>query len=161
MRLRTLVALPALVITALVVMAPIAAATNYGGDGGVEVSDPKPSKGGSVDVSCGGWMPGSDVTITLHSDPVTLGTFTADDDGNISASVTIPDSIDVGAHTLELTGVDTTGAPRTVTTTIEVSDGGASSLPRTGAAIAALLGVATILFVVGTALSQARKRALD
>ena len=106
-------------------------------------------------------MPGSDVTITLHSDPVTLGTFTADADGNISASVTIPDNIDVGAHTLELTGVDPTGAPRTVTTPIEVSDGGSSSLPRTGAAIAALLGVATILFVVGTALSQARKRALD
>jgi hypothetical protein len=44
---------------------------------------------------------------------------------------------------------------------IDVGSGGSSALPRTGAAIAALLGVATILFVVGSALSQARRRAID
>jgi hypothetical protein len=161
MRLRNLVALALFGAALLLVSAPAAFATSYGGDGGIDLSNPSPNKGDSITVKCGGWMPDSDVTIVLHSDPVTLATVAADGSGNIDATVSIPSSVDAGAHTLELTGTDPSGTPRTVTAALEVGSGGGSSLPRTGAAIAALVGVATVLFVTGTALSQARKRAID
>jgi hypothetical protein len=160
MRLRNLVALPLISIAALLALAPAALAT-YGGDGGIDVSDPSPKAGDEITVNCGGWEKNSEVTIVLHSDPVTLATVVADGGGEVNATVTIPSDVDAGAHTLELTGTDPSGAPRTVTAGIDVGSGGGSSLPRTGAAIAALVGVATILFVVGSALSQARRRAID
>jgi hypothetical protein len=160
MRLRTLVALPLFSIAALIAFAPAAIAT-YDGDGGIDVSDPSPKAGDDITINCGGWDENSNVTIVLHSDPVTLGAAVADGGGEINATVTIPSNVGAGAHTLELTGTDPTGAPRTVTMGIDVGSGGSSALPRTGAAIAALLGVATILFVVGSALSQARRRAID
>lgn len=160
MRLRTFVALPALFVVLLISAAP-AAYASYGGDGGINISNPSPDAGASVSITSDGWQANSDVTIVLHSTPVTLATVTADGNGVVDTSVVIPSGTAAGAHTIELTGTDPSGAPRTVSTDITVGSGGGSSLPRTGAAIGALLGVAAILFVAGTALSRARRRAID
>lgn len=159
MRLRHLFVLPGLCAAALVLMAPAAMAT-YSGDGGITVTPSTPSAGGSVTIDSSGWMHDTDVTITLHSNPVVLGTVTADANGDVHAVETIPAGTAAGAHTIELTGTDSTGAPRDVSTAITVGSGG-GSLPRTGAAIAAMVGVAAVLFAAGTALSRARKRAIN
>jgi 5'-nucleotidase len=132
---------------------------SYSGDGGITVSPSAPVSGGVVTIDSSGWKANSDVTITLHSTPVVLGTVTASSSGAVHATESIPAGTAAGAHTIELTGTDPTGAPRDVSTTITVASGG-SSLPRTGAAIAAMLGVATVLFLAGTALARARKRAI-
>jgi len=47
-----------------------------------------------------------------------------------------------------------------VSSPITVAASGGDPLPRTGAAVAALVLVGVVLFVVGSALSTARKRAL-
>jgi hypothetical protein len=159
MRLRSLIVVPGLCATALILMAP-AAMASYSGDGGITVSNPTPSAGGEITIDSTGWMHDTDVTITLHSDPVVLGTVTADANGDVHAVETIPAGTAAGAHTIELSGTDSDGAPRTVETAITVASGG-GSLPRTGAAIAAMVGVAAVLFAAGTALSRARKRVIN
>jgi hypothetical protein len=159
MRLRSLIVLPGLCAAALILMAP-AAMASYSGDGGVTISPSTPSAGGDITIDSSGWMHDTDVTITLHSDPVVLGTVTADANGDVHTTVSIPAGTAAGAHTIELTGTDSTGAPRDVTTAITIASGG-GSLPRTGAAIAAMVGVAAVLFAAGTALSRARKRVIN
>lgn len=49
---------------------------------------------------------GTAYTAELHSTPVPLGTFTSDDNGNISVSATMPSGIDPGFHTLHVYGKD-------------------------------------------------------
>lgn len=51
-----------------------------------------------------GFQPGEHITVVLHSTPVTLGMFIADDSGAITADVTIPADADPGQHTLTLSG---------------------------------------------------------
>jgi hypothetical protein len=159
MKLRSLFVMAAVCGAALFVMAP-AAMASYGGDGGITVDDSTPKAGASITIDSDGWKADSEVTITLHSDPVVLDTVNADGTGNVSATVALPANTPAGAHTIELTGTDADDAPRTASVAITVSAADGSSLPRTGAAIAAMLGVGLVLFVVGSALSAARKRAI-
>jgi LPXTG-motif cell wall-anchored protein len=156
MRVRTLLAFAACALTMLVT-AP-AAYASYSGDGGVSFDPSSPKVGSNLTIDSPGWKAASDVTITLHSDPVVLATEAADTNGDLHTTAEIPAGTATGSHTLELTGTDPSGAPRTVSTAITIAGSG-SSLPRTGAAIAALLLVGGVLFGVGAALSTARKRA--
>jgi hypothetical protein len=163
MKLRMLVAVAAVpaLSAAFLVLGATAAMASYSGDGGITVTPSTVSGGNQVTIQSSGWKANSDVTITLHSTPVVLGTVTADASGAVSATETIPSGTAVGSHTIELTGTDPSGAPRDVTAQINVTSGGSGSLPRTGAAIAAMVGVALVLFLGGTALSRARKRAIN
>jgi LPXTG-motif cell wall-anchored protein len=158
MRVRTFIALAACAVTMLA--AAPAAYASYSGDGGVTLDPATPKVGSTLTVDSTGWMAATAVTVTLHSTPVVLATVTSDANGNVHAEAQIPSDTATGAHTLELTGTDPAGAPRTVTTaiTIDAASGGGGSLPRTGAAIAALVLVGAVLFAVGAALSTARKR---
>lgn len=60
--------------------------------------------GGTVSVSAEGFTPGTPVRIALHSDPVTLASVTADDDGRAHATVGVPFSTPPGQHTLHAQG---------------------------------------------------------
>lgn len=80
--------------------------------------------GGTVDVTGSGWELGSEVTATLHSNPVELGRVTASDSGAISASFTIPSTVSPGSHSLVLTGTDIDGQPATVTLEVTVTAAG-------------------------------------
>ena len=51
----------------------------------------------------------SPVTVTLHSDPTYLGTFTAGAYGQLNLATAIPNSIPFGYHTLIISGIDYTG----------------------------------------------------
>jgi hypothetical protein len=52
-----------------------------------------------------GFDPGEQVTLTLHSTPVELATYTAGSDGSVDATFTVPANTVGGAHTLEMTGL--------------------------------------------------------
>lgn len=70
--------------------------------------------GGAVGISSSGWFPNGSITITLHSDPVALGTFSADSSGRLAVTVTIPANTAAGAHTVDLTGVGADSNAHTV-----------------------------------------------
>jgi hypothetical protein len=54
---------------------------------------------------------GGSYTITLHSDAIPLGTVTADADGGLAGTVTIPSSVEPGYHELHISGKDAAGNP--------------------------------------------------
>jgi len=159
MRPRIVLAVFGVCAITMIVAAP-AARASYSSDGGLSLSNSAPAPGGSTTVTSSGWKPSSEVTITLHSTPVVLATVKADATGSVNAAVTIPSSASTGTHTIELAGTSSAGAPQTMSTPITVEASGGDPLPRTGAAVAALVLVGVVLFVVGSALSTARKRAL-
>lgn len=51
-----------------------------------------------------GYAPGSTVQITLHSDPVSLGTAPIDGAGHLDTTVQIPFGTEIGVHALEISG---------------------------------------------------------
>lgn len=55
--------------------------------------------------------PDSSVDITLHSEPVSLGSFQVSDDGSLDSGITIPTSVPFGYHTLRLSGETYSGEP--------------------------------------------------
>jgi LPXTG-motif cell wall-anchored protein len=148
---------------ALLAVAAPAAHAAYGGDGGLTISPTSVKAGGSLTVDSSGWKASSSVTITLHSDPVVLGTVNSDASGAVHSTVTVPAGTAPGAHTIVATGSDAGGTPQEVSTNVTVtaasSGGGGGSLPRTGAAVGALALVGLGLFGGGALLSRARKRA--
>ena len=116
--------------------------------------------GGSFTVSSGGWGPSSAVGVTLHSTPLNLGTLTADGSGNVQGTFSVPAGFDTGAHTVELTGANAQGAPRTVVLALAVVGASGGGLAFTGSsardlASFGLLFLAIGMFVVG---EHARRR---
>ena len=74
--------------------------------------------GKTVTVKGTGFAPESSVTLTLHSEPVEVGTATADENGAFSAEVTVPATTEAGEHTLVAASASpsvTASAPLTVT----------------------------------------------
>jgi len=121
--------------------------------------------GGQITISSTGWKAGSDVTGVLHSDPVTLGTLTADSTGRIAGSLTVPSTVPPGDHELVLTGTDPGGLVRTVTAPVTVTaaasiagsgpgggsgtGSGSGGLPVTGSSTVALIVWSVLLLVFG------------
>jgi hypothetical protein len=80
--------------------------TTSAGGGSVSGSASQASPGGTLTLNGTGFKPNDTLTITLHSDPVTLGTVTADPSGAFSTVVTIPADTAPGAHTIVVSGTD-------------------------------------------------------
>ncbi len=74
-----------------------------------------------LQVQLTGFSPNTTVGVTLHSDPVTLGSVTTDADGNASSSFAVPPSVPDGVHTLEITGTDASGVQQIGTSDVSVS----------------------------------------
>lgn len=51
-----------------------------------------------------GFIPGEQVTVTVHSSPLDLGTFKADANGKVVVSFTVPADFATGRHTVEFVG---------------------------------------------------------
>jgi hypothetical protein len=66
--------------------------------------------GAPVTIRGSGYKPFSIVVLSLFSDPLSLGTATADANGDISATVYLPEGAPTGNHTLLATGLDPSGA---------------------------------------------------
>lgn len=117
------------------------------------------SAGDVIEVSGAGYAPGGSVDITLESDPVLLKTVRTDATGAFVTTVTIPAGISAGVHTLKATGPDPAGGLRVLSMSVTVaggSDGG--MLPRTGADIAAFVGIGTAAILTGGGVLVARRR---
>lgn len=77
------------------------------------------------------FRPFSPVTFRFFSDPVTLGTVTANSAGIATITTSIPAAADPGRHTVQASGIDPDGAPLSVELAVTVL--GAKKLARTGA----------------------------
>ena len=101
-----------------------------------------------------GFQPREVVTLVLHSTPVTLGTFTADADGVVTAEFTLPAGTPLGQHTLAYSGAANSYFEEPLTLT---ADG--KSLAYTGANIELPLIGGIVLVVAGAgALVLGRRR---
>jgi hypothetical protein len=137
--------------------------------------------GESCLITAHGFKPGTDVTITVFSDPLVIGTFAADANGTISQTWTVPSGFAAGAHTVSLTGQTIAGAveltvpitvgslvqvvtttavtPTATTTPAAITTTG--NLPTTGSGLTQPLVLGSVVLVLGggTALVVSRKRA--
>lgn len=115
---------------------------------GVTSSDTTVSPGESITLSARTFQ--GNVTFTLFSEPVVLGTVAANSDGVATITTTIPANTSPGTHRVEATGTGVDGQPLTVVLSITVAGSGAggvmartgtsSTVPMTQVAIAALAG---------------------
>ncbi|MFF4348671.1 LPXTG cell wall anchor domain-containing protein [Streptomyces sp. NPDC001530] len=92
----------------------------------IGVDDPTPDAGGTLGISATGFEPGQEVEVSLFSYQVVLGYFTADENGTVMGTVTIPASIDPGQHMLQL---ETTEEPMITLTRMIVVDPESSETP--------------------------------
>ncbi len=91
-------------------------------------------KGQSVDLKAGQYSfePNSPFTVTLHSDPVDLGTFTANSDGSFDNSITIPSTVPAGYHTIIVSGKTYSGEPIDVVQSVVVTGNDPNDLDENG-----------------------------
>lgn len=128
---------------------------------GVFVSDTTVFPGQTITITAGVFAPGSTVTDTFFSQPVELGTATANADGVATLEGTIPLNATPGTHTITASGVAADGSPLEVSTTVTVLDdddgveapGGAGAagggLPITGSESLPIARIGAALLAVG------------
>lgn len=118
-------------ITEPVASTPVPAPTGAYRDGGTSLTA---TAGGAVTVTGSGWHADSQVTTTLRSDPVVLGTAGVGADGSFAQQYTIPASTPPGAHTITLDGTGPDGQPASVVLSLQVVAGAeepvAQDVPR-------------------------------
>ena len=88
------------------------------------VSAPAITVGGTQILVGEGFLPGEHVSVTVHSTPVQLGTFTADARGTVKTAFTIPKGFGVGAHKVTFTGARSGSVSAHFNVTVRVSTGG-------------------------------------
>lgn len=158
---------------AVVFMAAPAAAQQYPpAVNSLTVSDTTPTPGQTITIEGRTYAEGASMTVTMTSDPVVLGSATANAAGVATLQATIPADTALGAHTLTAVGQAPDGSELTQSLAIEVvqADGGGDddadtggALPRTGddtsLPLAKLgLGLAAIGGLI-TALAAKRRKA--
>jgi lysophospholipase L1-like esterase len=73
-----------------------------------------------ISIRIGNFKPDSLVKVEVHSDPIELGTYSADSLGNLSVDIPLPINVPAGYHTLHLIGASYSGEEIDVWQTIEV-----------------------------------------
>lgn len=115
--------------------------------------------GGQLTVSGTGFTPGERVAATLRSTPVDLGTTTADAEGAVSLTFTVPADIEPGDHRVELVG-QRSGVR--VSVAFEVLGAEVPrTLPATGSTTGAQTGTGVGLVALGAALVAIARRRED
>ena len=108
--------------------------------------------GGNVTVTGGGMAPSADLTLTLFSDPISLGTARADASGNFSVVVTIPADTSPGEHRLVVSGRGPQGEVHESVATLTVGTSGGNALVRTGPDTGGMMQLAIGLCALGVML---------
>jgi 5'-nucleotidase len=121
-----------------------------GGGPTAQVTPQQVVAGQPVQVSGGGFPAGSSLVEQLFSDPVVLGTTTAEAAGNYRATVTIPLGTTPGTHTLRVSVVG--GTATAAATLVVTAPASAGTLSRTGADVAGPAHLALALLVGGAGL---------
>ena len=78
--------------------------------------------GTEVRLQGGGFVPGSEVMLTIESEPIELGVTTADSAGEIDVLVSVPAGIEVGEHVVKASGEAAVGGRLVLELPVEVSD---------------------------------------
>jgi hypothetical protein len=87
----------------------------------------------SVQIQGSGYAPGAQLEAVLHSTPYDLGPVTADDEGNVEATLPIPAGVPAGEHVVTLEGTAPDGAPQYGALGLEILEAsGSLSQPETG-----------------------------
>lgn len=127
--------------------------------------------GGTVTVTGEAFDAGEDVEVWVHSDPIRLGQVTAEADGTVTATVTLPADLPAGAHRIELRGL-TSGLSTWTDIVVAAAPtppgggaggpGGPGSLAETGAGQLGvmLLAVGLMLGIGGAMLRKPRQKAV-
>lgn len=115
--------------------------------------------GKTMTISGSGYAPNSTITLAIYSTPQVLTTVVTDASGNFTATVTVPEGLEAGTHTLVASGIDSSGNVRYVNLAVTVSAGGAAALAYTGADIALPLTGGLVAVALGGALVVVRRRA--
>lgn len=103
------------------------------------------STGGQLTIQGSGYAPNSNALIVVRSNPQTLGTATADDSGNVTATVTIPTDLPRGPHTIDMEGFDPAGDPLLLQQSITVQPATPLWVPLIGLiALSALAAAITL-----------------
>ncbi|MEZ3160545.1 hypothetical protein AB1K54_08330 [Microbacterium sp. BWT-B31] len=132
--------------------------------GGEETPAPNPVTFGQAEVAPGvtqtataeGFAPGETVSAVLHSDPVEVGTFIADEEGVVNTQFIVPIDTPFGEHRLVLTGQTSSDVAEGTFTVVSVSPAavfGALASTGTDANRWALSGL--VLLVAGAGLGGA------
>ena len=125
----------------------------------------------TVNVVGSGFQPSEIVNIQVHSNPIELGTVTADSAGAFSATFTLPAGLPAGAHAIIATG-ETSGitaqiaftlaaasqSPAAPASTVAPVTAPASSLPYTGTDVALSVSVGAGALVLGGLLVLSARR---
>jgi hypothetical protein len=101
--------------------------------------------GSDVTVTGAGFPANVSATVALHSTPVTLATVTTSATGTFSVDVTVPGGVDLGAHTIVVSGA----IPVPVTVDLTVT--AVAKLASTGVTTEWLVPVAGALLLLGAA----------
>jgi LPXTG-motif cell wall-anchored protein len=116
-------------------------------------------RGETIDVSGKSCAPGAEVVVTWD-DGTSLGTFTADSNGNFTASIKIPANATLGVHLVTATCgdveqfINVNVLAETVNSTV-----GSGTLPRTGSSnTAPLIGIGAAAIVLGGAFLYGARR---
>jgi hypothetical protein len=126
----------------------------------IELSTNTAPPGGSLNVTGQGFQPNSDVSLTLHSTPVSLGTAHTNGAGSFSQGVTIPASTTSGSHTI--TAVDAAGDTASASLTVTGSSGSSTppstGLAGTGVAVIGIGALGVVLLIGGGLMLLAGRR---
>ena len=164
----------ALTGTAVGLAGPVNAAPGSGGctngsyppaNSTVAMSRSRATVGTTLSYEARCYKPGEKVDATVHSTPVVVGSPTADKQGTVSGSFTVPSNLKPGRHTLELTAATGTQSasfivvPNAAAAGTGNSTGSSSdSLAFTGSDAAKTAGAGFVLLLGGGALIVAAKR---
>ncbi|MEI4273741.1 fibronectin type III domain-containing protein [Klenkia sp. LSe6-5] len=115
-----------------------------------------------------GLLPGSTVTLELHSTPRRLATATVGPDGTVSVPATLPQDVEAGDHQLILLGTAPDGSAVRTTLALSVDadgrlvrigdDRAPAALATTGSPVGAAAGGAALLLALGGGLLLAGRR---
>jgi hypothetical protein len=133
------------------------------GEAPATVSNSNPNPGSAVTFSASGFQPNSNAQVYFESTPVLLETVSADANGTVASTVTIPSDAVPGDHDIVVTGTAPDGSPLSVSipiTVVSATTSGTSGLAFTGAdiAIVATVGLLALGFGGFLLLSVRRKR---
>jgi hypothetical protein len=115
--------------------------------------------GTTYPLTADGFAPGTELRVVTHSEPRLLSVVRADSQGRVSTQVSIPRDLDDGRHTLEVTGVDPQGQPRSIRTPFAIDRPFRPTVEQSVAvasAVAALLGL--LLLWLSGGLAEWRRR---
>lgn len=115
-------------------------------------------RGQEVVITSGGFVPGSVIDFFAYSTPTYLGSGRADANGAITKTLTIPQSLANGQHTLVVSGISTSGQQAYSVGYFVVSDGAMSSLSNTGFGLDRWLVLLTACLLVGAVLLVASRK---